>query len=286
MNEKKLIAFGVMGILAMIFVTAGVIDFFGQVQQEVTVDQAVDFIGMNMAEAIISGGESVTSNDLNVESKTSVIVPLDIETTTDLDEEGITHTVNYLLSSTGFVGTSNENRIFIRAEDTLVTTLDSLDSISWDVDGTGYIAHVDVFLDNGETLVFEYAKVAAPCDNIPYPTGVQDTFGDKGIVDGGAMAWLSSGVPGYCGLPEFNNNHKSLIDWKAFYPTANVLAFEIETDNWIMDSESNVKNIKINDADIEVSLKPLDSLDFNVETTFGFLNVGDYTITTTVNPRA
>ena len=279
--NKKFLVIGLLGIFSVVLVTAAIIDYYGQVQQDVIVNQAIAFIGENMTEATISGGESVTSDDLSVESQTSVIVPLSIDTTPV--EEGIIHTVNYLLSSTGSVGTSNENRVFIRAEDTLVTTLDSLDTMSWDVDGTGYIAHVDVFLDNGETLVFEYAKVATPCDNTPYPTGVQNTFGDKGIVDGGAMAWLSSGVPGYCGLPEFDENHKSLTEWKAFYPTANVLAFEIETDNWIMDSESDVKNIKINDADIEVSLKPSDSLNFNVETTFGLLNVGEYTIITTVN---
>ncbi|KKK58607.1 hypothetical protein LCGC14_3042720, partial [marine sediment metagenome] len=278
---------------------AALLTYFGQVQRDVTVEPAIVFTGESQTAITVNGGETVFSKDLLVESKTSVLVPLSIDTTHSPNNGGITHTVNYLLSSTGSVGDSNENRIFIRAEDTLVTTLSDLTSISWDVDGTGYIAHVDVFLDNGEVLVFEYAKVKTPFDEKPYPEGSLNTFGIRGIVDNAAGAWISSGCAGEPYMVWY-----TLSDWKSgktgtitkcdgtsdktynIIGSTGVIGFEIETDNWIIDSESEVSNILINGNPVEVSLKPSDSLEFNVETEFSTLNVGTYTVTTTVEPRA
>ena len=224
------------------------------------------------------------SEDLTITSVTSVIAPIDILTIHTMDSCTITDTENFLLSAFGDLGT--ESRIYVDAHDVEVTILSDVNTIEWEVDvDFGYLPHVDIRLDNGETLVFEYAKVDTPCDNSPYPTGEQETFGDKGIVDSDAMAWLSSGPAGPCGDETFDTNHKSLADWKSQWGDVEVIAFEFEIDNWIEDSDSVINHILINDNTIEVSLKPSDELNFNVESTYGLLCVGDDTITTTVTER-
>ncbi len=305
--NKKILMFG-LPILAMIgFVVAVVVPYLGQVQSSVDVTESFEFLGDGVMHASITGGEAVTSDNLYVASKTSVVIPLSIETEVDPNDEGIEHTVNYLLDNTAGVCTpwpqpTCEKRIFISAEDASVETLDALTSMTWDVDGTGYIAHVDVLIDTtgdgiaDDALVFEVAKVdPSNCEETsePYPKGVQNTQG-RGIVDGSAYAWLSSGAPGPGCITEvttvagtFYTN--TLTNWKVGYQgvsgTTKVIGFEIEVDNWISPSNSNIKNILINGNPVEVSIKPLDFLNFNVDTKFGLLNVGEYNITTTVDVR-
>ena len=298
MNKKYLVF--VLSVFVLTVVTAGVIQYFGQTQQNVTVQQSIDFMGDNTADAIISGGESVTSDDMLVESQTGVVVPLSILTITDPDDTGITHTINYLLDNSGegfgadcggYPATGWQDRCEKRI-DFEGMLLSEFNTMSWNVDvKEGYIAHVDVVLDNGETLVFEYAKVdpSVGCDEgiANYPTGEVNTFGDKGIVDSDAKAWLSSGVSGGCSTPAFIENWKTLSEWKSTYSDAKILRFEIEVDNWIEASNSIVSNVVINGRDVseEPFLLSEGQLNFNVDTEFGFLNVGDYIITTTVEPR-
>ena len=141
------------------------------------------------------------------------------------------------------------------------TTLSDLDSISWmQFVDHGYISHVDVLLDTAgdgggvdDALVFEYAKVdPEDCDDSEdYPTGSVNTFGDKGIVDSGAFAWLNSGPPGPCGDSVFDAGHKSLAGWKTAFPNAKVIALEIEVDGWIEESEAFLDDVKINDVLVE-----------------------------------
>ncbi|MCP6727552.1 MAG: DUF5011 domain-containing protein [Patescibacteria group bacterium] len=162
------------------------------------------------------------------------------------------------LQTTGIVGSGDEARIVIQASDIGISTLNDLTSISWDVSsGTGYAPHVDVFLDNGKTLVFEYAKVdPIQCDDsADYPTGNFNTFNDKGIVDNSAYAWLSSGPPGPCGDPTFDANHNSLTEWKGTDGSAGITKIEIEIDNWISQSEANVDNIIINGINYYISIQ-------------------------------
>ncbi len=293
MNKKKLMLFG-LPILCLVLVSAGLIQYFGQVQRDVTVEQSIDFIGENAAYVTVAGGENVTSNDLKVKSKTSVLVPLSILTTPDWT--GITHTVNYLLDNFGGVcsGDSSicEKRIFISAEDAGVTNLDSFNSMSWDANVvSGYLPHVDVFLENGEVLVFEYAKASnVNCDTTlgPYPTGEISTFGVvKGeVISDTTYAWLNGPTPGPCGLQAFDDNHKTLTNWKAVRGSEKIIGFEIEVDNWISPSNSKIKNILINGNSVDVTLKPSDSLAFNVETEFAIDIVpSTYTLTTTVDLR-
>ena len=100
-----------------------------------------------------------------------------------------------------------------------VTTLADLDAVEWNsADVTGYTPFMTVSLSNDEYLVFEYAKLAGPreCDDTAaYPTGAVETFGDKGIADGNAYAWLVTEEGGGCNDQAFVNNHLTLTQWKA-----------------------------------------------------------------------
>jgi len=152
----------------------------------------------------------------------------------------------------------DEARIVIQASDVSIATLNDLNTISWAAFGvTGYAPHVDVIVNpvGGEVaLVFEYAKVdpALGCDDVgDYPTGNFNTFDDKGIVDSGAYAWLSSGPAGTCGSEPFDTNHNSLAEWKAGGPDGidgdtPVLRLEIEVDNWIESSEAYINDVLVN----------------------------------------
>jgi len=192
--------------------------------------------------------------------------------------------------------------------------LSQLSTISWDVFvDAGYIAHVDVIIDidgdgvRDDALVFEYDKVQTPSDQLIVDMNFQrdawvNTFDDKGIVNDDAIAWLSSGLSGGLNSPGFINGLLSL--WKSGIATdidgstvvidgsTVILGFEIEIDSWIIQSDdtknpiSTIRNIQINGMPVEVSLQPLDSLEFNVETEFAIDIVPNiYTITTTVDLR-
>ena len=154
---------------------------------------------------------------------------------------------------------TNEARLRINLDSG--TTLEDLESVSWmQFVDHGYISHVDVLLDTAgdgggvdDALVFEYAKVDPDdCDDSEdYPLGSVDTFGDKGIVDDGAFAWLNSGPPGPCGDSVFDAGHKSLAEWKTAFPNAKIIALEIEVDGWIEESEAFIDDVKINDVLVE-----------------------------------
>ena len=161
------------------------------------------------------------------------------------------------------------------------TKLSDLENVSWmQFVDHGYISHVDVLLDingNGvydgttggdDALVFEYAKVVGPvdplgCDDVAdYPLGSVDTFGDKGIVDNDAWAWLTSGPAGGCSSPPTEFFWHALSAWKAgVLPSeangktingdTKVVALEIEVDGWIAESEAFIDDVKINNVLVE-----------------------------------
>lgn len=291
MNKKIITPLIVLGMIA--FVVAG-ITYYGQVQRNVHIDRAVIFEGDNSADTSVAGGESVISDDLSIYSQTSVVVPISIMTTHTM-ECNIEDTTNYLLNADGEVGT--ESRIYITSEDAGISTLNDLESIEWETNvNSGYLPHVDVLIDTDgdgvkdDALVFEYAKVSAPYDNSPYPIGEMNTFGDKGMVDNDARAWLSSGSAGDISNPAFIDG--LLSEWKSgtaddtsINGNTKIVGFDLEIDNWILDSNSEVRNIRINGNSIEVSLKPEDYLNFNVNSEYGFLCEGEDTITTTATTR-
>lgn len=236
MNRKKLLMFG-FPILAIALISAFVFIAFVKVDATVSEALSTDTVELSMSGYV---GETITQ-DIAIDNLASV--PLNARLTWEERKN------SYLLDNTAgsCPGTTCEKRITIEASDIGITTLDDLQTIEWDaVVSDGYLPHIDVFLDNGEVLVFEYAKVQPVCDNAPYPTGELSTFGDKGIVDDTAKAWLSSGVPGPCGDPTFEDSYRTLSDWKAFYPGVGIDRFEIEVDNWISPSSSEVSDILIN----------------------------------------
>ncbi len=303
-------------ILGMALVSAALITSWGTITGNVTVSQGLFLDDQVWDAGVIEYSESLTSLEAKTVSSEFHYLKntANVDATVTLDTkctnpgtggcEETTSTTEYLLSSVG--GTvPNENRIHIRASDIGITTLSDLDSISWDVNVlSGYIAHVDVIIDkNGDglrddALVFEYAKVDPNrCELTPYPIDSFNTFGDSGIVDANAYAWLSSGASGPGCVTEavapngeiFYTN--TLSGWKSDYQSitgaTKVIGFEIETDNWIMDSESNIKNIKINTVDVvnEITVQAGEQLDFRIVTDFPKMMLPDtYTITTTVNP--
>ncbi|MBI4116324.1 hypothetical protein HY449_01120 [Candidatus Pacearchaeota archaeon] len=176
----------------------------------------------------------------------------------------------YAPNITDFVNSSNwyEARINISFDNPNNISLNNFENMSWQTNVIlGYMPHADIFLDlnsdgiSDDVLVFEYAKVDPTiCDGsiIPndriYPTGVLNTFDNKGILNNETYAWLNSGPPGPCGDLTFDNNHKSLSDWKINYSGANILKIQIEVDGWIPafpEHESYVDDVKINGQLVE-----------------------------------
>lgn len=299
---KKKLIYIMMALLAVVFVSATLITYFGRVTTDITVDQAVTLTGTgctdnNCVDSIaIAGGEKVTSNLYTLSSITSVDAPIEIVTTLAPPDAGIVTTLYYDLSASGTPGT--ERRVFISAADAGLSTLSDLTSISWDQDvKSGYVSHVDVIIDKDgdgvrdDALVFEYAKVdPSHCEETPYPTGVMNTFGALGIVDDSANAWLSSGAPGPGCVATGTFYADTLANWKLGYQgvsgATKVIGLEFEVDNWIVDSESVISNIEINSTPNNlITLQAGNMLDFYTVTQFGLGHVGNYVSTTQVNIR-
>ncbi len=249
MNKKKLMLFGVLGLFTLVLVTAGVYLYVGSVSVDATVNEALSVSEVPISFGVVYPGETKTENVV-VNNLADVSLNVELKWTMTSNNFVLDNSEGDCLP---YPSETCEKRIVILVDDIGITTLNNLDTISWDADVTdGYLPHVDVFLDNGETLVFEYAKVdASNCDDTLYPTGKLNTFDGNGIVDSDAYAWLSSGVPGPCGLPAFDNNHKTLTQWKVVYGDVDVTKIEVEVDNWISPSDSNVWDITINDNVIE-----------------------------------
>jgi hypothetical protein len=174
------------------------------------------------------------------------------------------------LQTTGDAGTGNEARIIINLPEG--TSLGSIESISWrEYLVQGYPPHVDVKLDfdgddaADDSLVFEYAYNSEDRYNLeaPMPYGAltgewYQTFSDDGSgpaeVGDSANGWLSSGPPGPLGDPNFI--YHTLADWKLgvdvdgdtvidINSDTEVIALEIEVDNWVVQSEAYVNDIEI-----------------------------------------
>ena len=323
--SKKINLFGkeisvfVISLFAIVLVSAALISSWGTITGLVTVGQGLKLDGQNwdynfaydaqltsLEAKTVSSGEHTLANSATVDATVTLDTLCTDTGSGGCLEPTLVTTTEYLLSSTGSIGSSNENRIHINAGDVAVTTLSDLTSISWDVDASGYMAHVDVLIDTtgdgsaDDALVFEAAKVdASNCDITPYPTGSQDTFGNGQIVDSDAKAWLASGPAGGCSSPITTFFWHTLSDWKTgpasieandktISGTTTVIGFQIETDNYIMNSESDVSGLKINGVAVtKITILAGDDIDFQIVTDFPKMMLPDtYTLTTTVNPVA
>jgi hypothetical protein len=164
------------------------------------------------------------------------------------------------------------------------TTLNNIDSISWDEYLVkGYPPHVDIILDldddgiADDALVVEYAyntdthygegqvtgdTCYGAVKDAWYATFSDDSNGPASVTDT-TFAWLSSGAPGpypvsegllpiSYGSVDGNFVGGSLSTWKAgnivtgISGLDTVLRLEIEIDNWILDTQAYVNNIKVN----------------------------------------
>jgi len=266
----------------------------------------------------LSACESNTTGIYAISSSANVIVPLAISTLVIDAEPGLTANTEFVLVTEGSPGDGDESKVYIDAKDTLVSTLGDLDTISWDTYvSAGYITHVDVLIDtdgDGEkddALVFEYDKVT----NIgPTPLVVDmnytrdewmNTFGDRGSIELNSYAWLSSGCSGGVGGIYFTTD--TLTNWRTrklgnsyacngtviktydIDENTQIIGFDIEVDNWISTTDnpnSKVKNIMINGQGVEPSIKPGDTLSFDVFREASCLAIsGPYTIVTEITTR-
>ena len=271
------------------FVSAVLITYFGNITTTVDVERAITLGGVGCSSNVCSqsltafGGETAATTEYNLSSQTSVDIDVSIVSTITPTDGGVESvTAVYTLYAEGT--NPREDRIRITGSDAGLTDLDSLTNISFSQNvSEGYIGHIDIRLED-KTLVFEYAKVdPTNCDNAPYPTGLQNTFGDKGIVDSDAYGWLASGVAGYCGLPEFDDNHKSLAQWKISDGTKNIVALEFEVDSWIATSKSRLKDIRVNGVlQNTIIIQSEQDVVFDNEIKFADGAEGTYTIETEV----
>ena len=307
---KKLPVF-VIAIFAMVLVSAALLPYFAQLTGLVTVDQGLTWDGENWdADLVFDFNDEVTTS-LDEETFTS---PHYLENTADVDAEfslvttcagttedcnagtpeGINWYYEYNLLAEGDQGT--EDRVTVLPTESF-DTLFELNTISWDANVlAGYMPHVDVFLDNGKTLIFEGAKSTDGvwCDaTTPYPDGELTTFGvDRGEeINDATYAWENGDIPGPCGGVEFELIHNPLSEWKTIYGNVGILKLEFEVDTWILElpiADSDVSGIKVNGDLVEVSgLKAGDKLDFNFLVEFPkMLKPDTYTIETKVMPTA
>ncbi len=246
--NKKILMFSMLGLFAIVLVSAAVYIYIGNTSVDIIVSEALS-VGTVSVSFVGYPGETLIENII-VENEANVPLYVDLtyeeqsnDNTFVLDNDGGT-CANY--PDPGWRDEC-EKRIVFSGEG---MTLNELETISWDANViSGYLPHVDVILDNGESLTFEYDKVA-DCGVGDYLLGELNTFDDKGIIDGGAYAW--SNLPGPCGDSAFEAQYNSLADWKGIYPGAIVTKIEVEIDNWIEASNSEVSNIVINGEKVSV----------------------------------
>ena len=269
-----------LSLLVVGMVSAGLVQYFGRKTTDIDVTQAITMPNCNEVDLVAAGGMTIVTDQCTATSQTSVEIPVEI-TTTGTDAGIASLEVQYELHAEG--ESPREDRIRVTAEQAGLETLDDLNTISWQQNiEEGYISHVDVTLED-KTLVFEYAKVDAPCDNAPYPTGEQDTFGDKGIVDSDAMAWISSGPAGPCGDETFDVGHKSLSDWKTSDGSKEVIALEFEVDSWIDTTTVKISELEVNGQPVDViTVQPEQVLIFDLIIDFADGAEGTYNLVTDI----
>lgn len=170
----------------------------------------------------------------------------------------------------------NYHEARIRIIPTTPLDLSAFNTMSWEqYVNAGYMAHVDVFLDNGKTLIFEGAKSTdgVYCDSSdPYPTGELTTFGvDRGEqINVDTYAWENGPIPGPCGDPDFEEIHNTLGEWKVAegYAGAKITAFEIEVDGWIptiAESEVYIDEVMINGEEVVIEYSDSGSQDLGAD---------------------
>lgn len=332
--KKKILAV-LIGLLVLGVVSAGVVKYFGTKETEIITEQAITMENCNEVGLEAAGGELITTGQCIATSQTSVDIPIEIVTTGN-DTGILSLEPQYDFSvdaipydtTNGYVGANFEagrSYITIRTDMTL-SELDTIEFIQNVL--SGYAGSVNILLDinnDGEfeskkdlttgyltdgaddVLKVEYAKVKTPYDNsADYPSGVINTFGDKGIINDAAEMWLYSGMPGAVG--DIGYNYGTLADWKVgktrgttcYYidvapwteetceditinGDTEIYGIQIETLGWISASESKVKEIKINGVPQNiVTIGAEQDLVFDLVVEFASGAVGTYDLITNI----
>ncbi len=285
--KKKYLAI-LAGLLVVGLVSAGVLQYFGQIKQEVTSNQAVvlskgDTICGNSETGtpctetgdIIISGQQVTSDIYTLTSKANVDIPIRL-TTTVLEngetpqEDGIT--TRYM----GVLELSGKSACY--AEGDCLLDDEPKATVYYTIVGSEFIYRVeseDIDV-NDYTLVYypdiegydsaDYTGYVIPADEIveSLPMNndlnkVDDEYctNDKnpeGVNCYGAKLWLVL-------TNDINGNY--IVGWSG--------------DSYLFETDL----ITYTDNELgEIEIKAGEALDFYVETTFGFNNVGTYEITT------
>lgn len=186
----------------------------------------------------------------------------------------LTHSGTYSLHmDTGTVGPGDEARLVVQFFGGI--PLGDFATLSWwEYLVVGYPPHVDLYIDADgdgnvdETLNFEYAYNTLSHYNLeaPMPYGAltgawYQTFSDDGNgpaqIDDSAMAWPNTGASG----PPAAIQLYSLATWKSgviltsgslmtIDSTSIVMGFEIEIDNWMVNSEAYLDDVELNGINI------------------------------------
>jgi len=181
----------------------------------------------------------------------------------DVQSHSGTHSVH--LETIGKVNDGDEARIVIP----ISIALADLDTISWWIyTVAGYPAHVDIFLDTGDVLTAEMAvnnfmdygileidaAMTVPAWLQTFELSAADGYGE---IDNATVLWVAN-----LGSGTWNAPSGTLAQWKAGSGAtagvgdpsepvpdttgATVTKLEIEVDNWIVQTEAYVDDIKIN----------------------------------------
>ena len=220
------------------------------------------------------------------------VIPFDLATQNDeeasaswatLEGEIAVHLVTGTKETEPAWGDGDEGSIIINASDVGILTLGDIASISWGVSTkAGYSPHIDVTLDvadeSADMLTAELACNNANYTHPPVP-GVDEwrqtfemTSGDGyGAIGSDTIFWVTGMGAGTTDAP-----FGTLADWQAgvvandpmsefpegvvINSDTPVLKFEIETDNWIVESEAYVDDIAFNGETYFGSIQ--DAVDF------------------------
>ena len=296
--KKKSLAILIGLLVAIGLVSAGVIQYYGKIRQDVIVNPAVvlskeDTICGNSegedpcieTENPITGGMPVTSDIYTLTSHTAVDVDIDLETAIDPDDAGITieyYTTNTLEgtlegtleltkkdTTTWEPSTNPEDKIEI-----IYTIIGDTFEFSGVPDGYTLIYYKDKVVGLEGRLANQQPAITVTSDIESLPQD-NDANNDE--------------LANYCGDPDFYKHCKGAKLWVVL--TSDINNGTLTWGNWdnfyfetdlITYTKETYYIPEVLDTD-EITISAGETLDFYVKTTFGVANTGTYTITTTAN---
>ena len=173
-HKKKVLLIGLLSLLVVGLVSAGVLTYFGRINTNVDVDRAITFEGSDCSEDVcteaeipLGAGETSETSEYTLTSQTSVDGQIEIVST--YDEVCLTVTNQYNLDAdsivwdaiTGYTELTYEDFEAGRSYITVLTdiTLSELNNIDFEqYVGSGYPVSVNILLDVNEDGEFDSKK--------------------------------------------------------------------------------------------------------------------------------